>query len=270
MGHDLFEIAAAESAPFVAPTLPDLPPFQGGLAGVLSYDLAHEIEDLPIPAFDEFALPTATLGCYDVVLAWDHLARRAWLISQGFPELKTAARRRRAEARAEEFYGLLAASPPIDSVLQQSDGPTIPASFATALPGVTSNFPREGYLDAVRRAIECIRAGDVFQVNLAQCLTATTHEPAWRTYEKLRQRNPATFGGYFDAGDWQIASALPERFVRGARSRGGDAADQRDATPRRRPRGRSVRRRRPVGQREGSRREHHDRRLAAQRSLARL
>jgi para-aminobenzoate synthetase component I len=32
-------------------------------------------------------------------------------------------------------------------------------------------------------------------------------------YLRLRRRNPATFAGYFDLGEFQIASASPERFL---------------------------------------------------------
>ena len=65
----------------------------------------------------------------------------------------------------------------------------------------------------VERAIEYIHAGDMFQVNLAQRLLLPAHESAVALYLRLRRRNPATFAGYFDLGDFQIASASPERFL---------------------------------------------------------
>jgi len=80
--------------------------------------------------------------------------------------------------------------------------------------GLTSNFSCEGYLRAVQRAIEYICAGDVFQVNLAQRLLLPAREHAASLYLRLRERNPAPFAGYFDLGEFQIASASPERFLR--------------------------------------------------------
>jgi para-aminobenzoate synthetase component 1 len=65
----------------------------------------------------------------------------------------------------------------------------------------------------VRRAIEYIRAGDVFQVNLAQRLLVPADDDSVALYLRLRQCNPATFGAYFDAGAFQILSASPERFL---------------------------------------------------------
>jgi para-aminobenzoate synthetase component 1 len=38
--------------------------------------------------------------------------------------------------------------------------------------------------------------------------------PPLELYRRLRERNPAPFAGYFDLGDFVIASASPERFVR--------------------------------------------------------
>jgi para-aminobenzoate synthetase component 1 len=101
--------------------------------------------------------------------------------------------------------------------------------------GITSNFSREGYLHAVQRAIDYIRAGDVFQVNLSQRLLCPAQEESAALYQRLRKCNPAPFAGYFDAGAFQILSASPERFlcvrgrevetrpIKGTRPRTGDA-----------------------------------------------
>ncbi len=72
--------------PFSGAAIVGLPPFQGGAAGLLSYDLARQLEPLPRPRFDEFSVPALAVGLYDVVVAWDHVADRAWIISQGFPQ----------------------------------------------------------------------------------------------------------------------------------------------------------------------------------------
>jgi para-aminobenzoate synthetase component 1 len=81
------------------------------------------------------------------------------------------------------------------------------------LPGVTSNFDRRAYLQAVRRAIDYVHAGDCFQVNVAQRLLHPATLAPWELYARLRQRNPAPFAGYFDLGEFAVASASPERFV---------------------------------------------------------
>jgi para-aminobenzoate synthetase component 1 len=79
---------------------------------------------------------------------------------------------------------------------------------------LTSNFSPDTYRRAVDRAIEYIRAGDLFQVNLAQRLLHPARTSSVELYCRLRECNPAPFAAYFDAGAWQICSASPERFLR--------------------------------------------------------
>jgi len=154
-----------------------LPPFQGGAAGLLSYDLGRQLENLPRPAYDEFQLPAMAVGLYDVVIAWDHLDRRGWIISQGFPETESAARQRRAKERLDQFRSRLAgprAGRPFRlrclRTRAASRRATRPAIRGGGQRSFTSNFSETAYLDAVRRVIDYIVAGDVFQVNLAQRL----------------------------------------------------------------------------------------------------
>ena len=69
------------------------------------------------------------------------------------------------------------------------------------------------YVAAVRRAVEYIHAGDCFQVNLSQRLLTPLAGSPLDLYGRLRERNPAPFAGYFDLGEFRIASASPERFL---------------------------------------------------------
>ncbi len=211
---------AARWARFQSPTLPNLPPFQGGAAGLLGYELGRSLEKLPAAKFDEFCLPVMALGLYDVVIAFDHQTGRAWIVSQGLPELDPVSRRQRAAARLEEFFQLI--NPPvqgIDAALAKPSRPTLcAAQLAPQYPlegfaGLTSNFSRAEYLRTVRRAIDYIVAGDVFQVNLAQRLLRPARDSSPALYLRLRRRNPAPFAGYFDLGEFQVVSASPERFL---------------------------------------------------------
>ena len=192
-----------------------LPPFQGGAAGLLGFGLGRAFERLPGPRIDEFALPALAVGLYDWVIAWDHQQSRAWLISQGFPESDPAARQRRATERAGQVRAALSTrdrAQPWKDVRAELE--LAPQFALPGHPGVTSNFSRPAYLEAVARAIEYIRAGDIFQVNLSQRLLTPQREGALDLYARLRQKNAATFAGYFAWDDWVIASASPERFVR--------------------------------------------------------
>ena len=199
----------------------ELPPFQGGAAGFLSYDLGSCLEVIPRARHDEFQIPLAAIGWYDVVLAWDHGAGKAWLISHGWPEKEESLRRLRAQQRMGEFQAWLKEPPQhhktvVDRLTMDQLAPqfAMPNTTNARLPELTSSFSREAYLAAVQQAIDYIYAGDVFQVNIAQRLLYPDDCDPVGLYLRLRNRNPATFAGYFSGKNFQIASASPERFVR--------------------------------------------------------
>ncbi len=216
-GDDPFPRLGAALARYRAATVPDLPPFQGGLAGLFGYDLCHHLERLPRPRRDEFALPDLAVGLYDWVVAFDHRRRRAWLVSTGLPEGDPARRRRRAVRRLQSVRRWLSEAP---ADMAHDAGPPLPSSRLSPrhplplLPGLTSNFDRAGYLAAVRRAVDYVHAGDCFQVNIAQRLLNRATLPPLELYRRLRERNAAPFAGLFDLGEAVIASASPERFLR--------------------------------------------------------
>jgi para-aminobenzoate synthetase component 1 len=221
-----FEFLADRLALWQTATRDDLPPFQGGAAGLFGYDLCHHIERLPRSRLDPFQMPELALGFYDWVIAFDHEASRAWIISTGFPEMDRRRRQRHAARRLTEVQRrLMEEKRPILSA-SAVDRPKavsvadLGSTFAVpACDGIFSNFDQASYLQAVRRVIDYIRAGDCFQVNLAQTLLCPAALSALELYQRLRERNPATFAGYFDMGEFALASASPERFLRVDRGR---------------------------------------------------
>jgi para-aminobenzoate synthetase component I len=186
-------------------TLPELPPFQGGAAGLFSYDLGRSLEWLPEPLFDPLAFPDLSLGLYDVVISFDLAAWRAFIVSTGFPEISPLARKERAAERARAF----------EARLRRAHRSSLKPA-RVSLDGWTSNFTREAYERAVREVIERILAGDIFQANLAQRFAAPVPEDFdhFGFYRHLRKLNPAPFSAYLDRGDFFIASASPERFLK--------------------------------------------------------
>jgi len=207
-------------APHRTESIDGLPPFQGGAAGYLAYDWGLTLERLPAPRFDDLGLDDAVVGLYDWVLAWDHVAAKAWLISTGIPA-KGENQLARAQARAAEVRerlvrrGRALARPgggrSEDRSLHTDMAPSYPVDGEGAL---RSSFARADYLDAVARVREYIYAGDIFQANLSQRFEAPLALPPWEFYRTLRRVNPAPFGAFFDVPGAPVLSTSPERFLR--------------------------------------------------------
>jgi para-aminobenzoate synthetase component 1 len=212
---DPFVVLAERLGRYQSAPIPGLPPFQGGAAGLFGYDLCHHVESLPRPRLDEFEVPDLAVGLYDWVIAFDHVLRRASLISTGFPETEPDLRRRRARQRANAVKRWLHAAPSAVEwrAVRRLEKPPYQEPVDGGS-GILSSFSRESYLSAVERVIDYIHAGDCFQVNLAQRLLYPAQESPLELYLRLRARNPATFAAYLNLGDFTIASASPERFLR--------------------------------------------------------
>jgi aminodeoxychorismate synthase component I len=85
---------------------------------------------------------------------------------------------------------------------------------------VASNFSKNNFLAAVERAQRYICAGDIYQVNLSQRLTAKCNFTGWELFEKLSAVSPAPFSAFLDCDGggrhcrFEIASSSPEQFLR--------------------------------------------------------
>src|SRR5258708_14400927 len=183
---------------------PNLPPFQGGAAGFFAYELNQTLEQLPSSTKPGQGVPQSGLNFYDVVIAYDHYKSRRLMVSTGWPERETTRRGERARRRVDEFTALLA-----------RHTPSAPPSH-NAIGAWTSNFSRKAYMEAVKRVIDLILAGDVFQANIAQRFSATlgTQFDPLELYCRLRALNPAPFAAFLHYGDIIIASSSPERFLK--------------------------------------------------------
>ena len=201
---DPFEVLRHHWRQYPLETAPIPPPFQGGVAGFWSYDLAHHLERLPRPPLDELGMADMDVGFYDCVLAIDHTGgrNRGWLIASGYPEASSAARRRRAEARIAQFRALLNAPARIP--------------LAATLPPIAppqSSFRRPDYLRAIERVKAYIARGDIYQANIAQRFQTPFRGDPLALYALLRRINPASFAACLLFGDTAIASVSPERFL---------------------------------------------------------
>lgn len=173
-------------------------PFAGGWIGYLGYDLAPLLERLPRRQPREGTLPDLSLGYYDAFAIRDVL--RGTTSFHAVDPFKEGSARRRA--RLDAFRSILEPAPS-----EPTMGPLVPG-----LP--ESNFAADDYCAAVDRALEYIRAGDVFQVNLAQRFSAPFHGRPEELFRRCLVRSPAPFSALLRRGSWSVVSTSPERFLR--------------------------------------------------------
>lgn len=201
----------------------DLPPFQGGVAGVIGYEAGASLESVGVAACHDLPTPVVSVGLYDWTIAIDHDTGKRWLISQGLDVGDDRqARVQRASERAEQVREqLLRPGEPANSgsaALSQEPSQVYP-EYPTHIDGVTSNLTSRQFQRSVADIVARIRAGECFQVNLAQRLLRQADCTSPELYLRLREANPAPLSGYYDGGEFQVVSSSPESFlnVRGNR-----------------------------------------------------
>ncbi len=186
----------------------DLPFPLGGCFGYWGYDLKNFVEPrLRSRAVNDLELPDCAVGFYDSLAIFDHYLGKTWLIATG---LGADGSRDEARARQQADWWHDQLSLPL------SPSPPLLLSTEGTSPRVrpTSNFTSAEFLATIRRALEYIRAGDIYQVNLSQRFTAPWIGSGWDFHRALHTASPAPFGAFLDAGDFQLVSSSPERFLR--------------------------------------------------------
>ena len=195
----------------------DLPFPLGGCFGYWGYDLKNFTEPkLPRRAVNDLELPDCHVGFYDSLVVFDHHLGKTWVVSTGL-----AADGSRCEKRAGEqmkFWRTLLSADGDGRAGSPRPAPgQLPANdrrARSAAPCFQSNFSQAGFLDCVERAKRYIRAGDIYQANLSQRLTAPCDLSGWELFKKLSAVSPAPFSAFFDCGDFEVASSSPELFLR--------------------------------------------------------
>ncbi|MDT8896602.1 aminodeoxychorismate synthase component I [Halomonas sp. I1] len=161
-------------------------PFLGGLIGYWSYDLGYRLEPIPGQATAVANLPDSRVGLYDWAIIQDHQRCEAWLVAN-------AARR--------------------DQVMTWLNTPS-PATDAFHLTGpFQPEQSRDDYLARFEAVQHYIRAGDCYQINLAQRFSAPYSGDLWHAYRRLRRATPTPFAGFIAWGNQGILSLSPERFL---------------------------------------------------------
>lgn len=178
---------------------PGFPPFIGGFTGYCGYDMVHHLERLPSRSVDDLNLPDMAMMRSDIIVAFDHLSNKCWLIGvcreEGYEETKALMESVEENIRDEIRVGE-----------RRRTGKIV---------RTVSNMTRKEYIEMVQRCKEYIAAGDIFQANLSQRFSAYVGDmDPFDIYMVLREINPSPFSAFIDTGDFQIVSSSPERLVK--------------------------------------------------------
>ncbi len=191
-----------------------------GLMGFLSYDVNRWIERLPAPQPALQSIPEMVWCGMKVVVLVDHLQQRSWVFSVVDPHAPQPFARREACEALEQAIASLGVSSvhephrcstdaggaaPRDSLNEEASGNRVVLE-ATSTPAAFASM--------VSRALDYIRAGDIFQANVSQRFTTPWSGSARDLYDRLRRINPSPFACFLSWEDLSVVSCSPERLVR--------------------------------------------------------
>lgn len=176
-------------------------PIAAGMLGYFAYDLKDSLEQLPRTSVDDLGLPDMRFYVPGLLVVHDKQSLKTHVM---IPLRENADDSERLLA---DFQALLDA--PLPPVVCQIKDPPIEADVRQ----MRSNFSPEGYEAAVGRIIDYIAAGDVYQVNLSQRFQVPFQGNGFHFFQQLYHQNPAPFFAFVHAGDHQIISTSPERFL---------------------------------------------------------
>jgi anthranilate synthase component 1 len=183
-----------------------LPPMSGGLVGYLGYDMVRLMERLPAKNADKLGVPEGVLLRPTLFAIFDNVNDELTLVAPCYPRAGVS-----AEAAWEAAQSVIVeAQAALDRPLPHAAPPVA----LPPLPAPASNFTREGFIAAVERAKDYIRAGDAFQVVPSQRFSVPFALPAFALYRALRRINPAPFLFYLDFGGFSLVGSSPEILVR--------------------------------------------------------
>jgi para-aminobenzoate synthetase component 1 len=205
-------------------------PLLGAAVGYLAYDLGVILEQkVRARSKPDPGIADCYFGFYNSIVGIDHLKRRLYISCVGFPEKKSYLAALLCRQNLKALERLLSR---INTARR-----TKTSAIKKFTPEPESDFEKEDYLRAVKKAKDYIRAGDIYQVNLSQRFQASTCLDAVEIYRRLRKISPSFFSAYCDCTDAQVISSSPERFLKlegdlvttrpmkGTRPRGRDKKD---------------------------------------------
>ena len=188
---------------------PDLPPFAGGAIGYAGYDTIRYVENLPNPPADDRELPDMFFAFYDQMVVFDHITKTLYLVAIAWPN--------RASSLNHAFDDATNKLDALEEKLKSDHQATCSYRICTdqnSLPEFESNMTQAEFEDAVRKCVEYIEAGDIFQVVISQRFKTSVESDPFEIYRSLRVLNPSPFMFFVRTPETTLVGSSPEIMCR--------------------------------------------------------
>ncbi len=184
----------------------DFPFPLGGVFGFWGYGLGEFMEPrLPRSRRSPTPWPDCRVGFHTDLIVFDHWMDRTWIVSTGLnPD--GSHNPRQAQIQLDKWRLILDQTQATSSV---SNGQPL----AMTAP-IRSSMSRAGYVQAVQRAQQFIRNGDIYQVNLTHRLATPQRVDPSNFFTRLSHLSPAPYSAIFDFPERALVSSSPELFLR--------------------------------------------------------
>jgi anthranilate synthase component 1 len=203
---DPLEIVKNVLAEYTPVPDPLLPRFFGGAVGFMGYDVVRYFEELPSREKEGLGLPDIFFMITDTLLIFDNLTHRIKVVSNAHVNGRSAtAAYKEATQKIDTLVQKLKRN-----VKRPADGKRRKAGKHE----LTSNFTKARYEQAVLKAKEYIKAGDIFQVVPSQRFQTRINIEPYEIYRALRLINPSPYMYFLRCGNATVVGASPEVMVR--------------------------------------------------------
>jgi anthranilate synthase component 1 len=193
-----------------AAPLADLPRFCSGAVGYAGYDTVRYVEHLPGGGEDDRQLPDLAFAFFDHMVVFDHIQKTIVVVAMARLDLH--------DHDAETAY--TDACRRVDALVERLESPLHdPRMSDINITGSTSiayesNFRQADFEAAIRKCVEYIQAGDIFQVVISQRLKVHVDAPPFEIYRTLRVVNPSPFMFFLRTPSVTLVGSSPEIMVR--------------------------------------------------------
>ena len=189
-------------------TVAGVPPFFGGALGYVSYNAVEQFHQIANSKKDPLGLPEIFFLFVQTLVAFDNLKHTIKIIDNAHVDKQT-------DLRAVYDTSVKRIRKVI-STLQKKPRGIEPRDLTQAAGkrSFRSNLTQARFENAVNKAKEYIKAGDIIQVVLAQRLETETPTDPFEIYRALRFINPSPYMFYLELEDLRVIGSSPETMVR--------------------------------------------------------